>query len=84
MPVRQRAGRNLNALGFRDKHWRRVKIQQTKTLCEFSSLYQSEPIYEGRFKVIMQGIPAFRDFTNREPHDFVILFWASYHDFEEK
>ena len=33
---------------------------------------------------IIQGIPAFRDFTIRDPRYFVILFWALFLDFEEK
>ena len=32
----------------------------------------------------LQGIPAFRDFTIRDPRYFVILFEAKIHDFEEK
>ena len=32
----------------------------------------------------IQEIPTFRDFTIRDPRYFVILFWASFHDFEEK
>ena len=32
----------------------------------------------------IQGIPAFRDFTIRDPRYFVILFEAKFHDFEEK
>ena len=32
----------------------------------------------------IQGIPAFRDFTIRDPRYFVILFHAFFHDFEEK
>ena len=32
----------------------------------------------------IQGIPAFRDFTICDPHYFVILFWALFHNFEEK
>ena len=32
----------------------------------------------------LQGIPAFRDFTIRDPRYFMILFWASFHDLEEK
>ena len=31
----------------------------------------------------LQGIPAFRDFTIRDPRYFLILFWASFHDFKE-
>ena len=33
---------------------------------------------------MIQGIPAFRDFTIRDPRYFVILFEAKFHDFEEK
>ena len=32
----------------------------------------------------VQGIPAFRDFTIRDPRYFVILFEAKFHDLEEK
>ena len=32
----------------------------------------------------LQGIPSFCDFTIRDPHYFLILFWATIHDFEEK
>ena len=32
---------------------------------------------------LIQGIPGFRDLTIRYPRYFVILFWASFHDFEE-
>ena len=32
----------------------------------------------------IQGIPAFRDFTICDACYIVILFWASFHDFEEK
>ena len=32
----------------------------------------------------IQEIPAFRDFTIRDPRHFVILFEAKFHDFEEK
>ena len=32
----------------------------------------------------VQGIQAFRDFTIHDPRYFVILFWATFHDFEEK
>ena len=32
----------------------------------------------------LQGIPAFRDFTIRDPSYFVILFEAKFHHFEEK
>ena len=32
----------------------------------------------------VQGIQAFRDFTIHDPGYFVILFWASFYDFEEK
>ena len=34
--------------------------------------------------MIVQEIPAFRDFTIRDPRHFVILFEAKFHDFEEK
>ena len=33
---------------------------------------------------LIEGILAFHDFTTRDPHYFVILFVASFHDFEEK
>ena len=33
---------------------------------------------------VLQGIPAFRDFTIRDPRYFVILFQAKFYDFEEK
>ena len=33
---------------------------------------------------LLQGIPAFRDFTIRDPLYFVIQFQASIHGFEEK
>ena len=33
---------------------------------------------------ILQGILAFRDFTIRDPHYFVNLFEAKFHDFEGK
>ena len=36
------------------------------------------------FFLCIQGIPAFRDFTIRDPRYFVILFEAKFHDFEEK
>ena len=36
------------------------------------------------FTIFSTGIPAFRDFTIRDPRYFVILFQASFHDFEEK
>ena len=32
----------------------------------------------------VQGIPAFRDFTIRDPRYFVIMFQAKFHDFKEK
>ena len=35
-------------------------------------------------KFVLQGIPAFHDFTIRDPRYFVIPFWAPFHDFEEK
>ena len=35
-------------------------------------------------QICIQEIPIFHDFTIRDPRYFVILFWASFHDFEEK
>ena len=35
------------------------------------------------WKFLVQGIPAFRGFTIRDPRYFVILFWASFHDLKE-
>ena len=40
--------------------------------------------HSAQFPVELQGIPPFRDFTIREPRYFVVLFQASFHDFEEK
>ena len=37
-----------------------------------------------KFEQIVQGIPAFHDFTIRDPRYLVILFLAPFHDFEEK
>ena len=55
---------------------RKIQIhQQTKGLI-LVSYYQ--------FDQVVQGIPAFRDFTIRDPRHFVILFEAQFHDFEEK
>ena len=34
-------------------------------------------------QICIQEIPIFHDFTIRDPRYFVILFWASFHDFEE-
>ena len=35
-------------------------------------------------KIQIQGYPAFRVSPIRDPRYLVILFWASFHDFEEK
>ena len=33
---------------------------------------------------MIQGIPAFRDFTIPDTRYYLILFWASFYGFEEK
>ena len=38
----------------------------------------------GVFSLVIQEIPAFRDFTIRDPRYFVIIFQAKFHDFKEK
>ena len=43
-----------------------------------------EDLIKATLLVQLQGIPAFRDFTIRDPRYFVILFQASIRDFERK
>ena len=58
-------------------NFRCTRVQKRETR---SSKLKSEE----RMEIQIQGIPAFRDFTIRDPRYFVILFLASFHDFEEK
>ena len=41
-------------------------------------------VWKNIFRLNIEGIPAFRDFTIRDPRFFVIQFQAFFHDFEKK
>ena len=54
-------------------------IDATSTTSFDSLISEKYEISQG-----LQGIPAFRDFTIRDPRYFLILFQAKFHDLEEK